>query len=297
MTLPQLPGVNVEDPELTGETADALVPDTPSSPGGSLKLGDLTVAHNGGHIDVFMAGLRLVESGSAEGNYRALGRVQRDGSRARGAYQIMDKYWSGWAAEAGIPGADWRDPQAQDFVARYKITQYFNELRDWRLVAVAWFGGLGRARQARDKGFATVANLSDSLGTSIAAYVNKVSTFMEETAPGSVFQAGVGEALGRSIPTGPDGVGRSDATDMSLMGPGFQFFDPLENIFGAQGLDNDPESVTGRQALTHIIDQMSRFVAGGDRSPLGDVADDLAVFDDAAAEGDLRTVDEPEGLP
>lgn len=118
----------------------------------------------------FMDALGQFESG---GNYQAQG-VQTKYGRALGKYQIMSDFWPGWAAAAGIPGADWRDPAAQDHVARTRMTQYYNTYGRWDLVAVAWFAGPGRANQAAKSGIASVAGIADVLGTSVATYVQKV---------------------------------------------------------------------------------------------------------------------------
>lgn len=131
-------------------------------------------------VDDFMAAIRRLESGN---NYLAQGPVQPNGNRALGAYQIMRSNWSAWSKEAGIAGADWRDPQAQDRVARYKMNQYYQRFGSWDLVAVAWFAGPGRAATALKEGsLASVGGLKDSLGTSVSAYVDKVMGFMPQPA-------------------------------------------------------------------------------------------------------------------
>lgn len=127
-------------------------------------------------LEDFMGAIRRLESG---GNYLAQGPVQPNGNRALGAYQIMQSNWSAWANEAGIPGADWRDPAAQDRIARYKMRQYYQRFQSWELVAVAWFAGPGRAATAMKEGsLASVGGLKDSLGTSVSGYVDKVMGYM-----------------------------------------------------------------------------------------------------------------------
>ena len=133
-------------------------------------------------LETFMAAIRKLESGSLEGNYTAIGVPTRTGHRARGAYQIMEQYWDGWAAEAGIAGADWRDPLAQDRVARYKFTQYYERYGDWRLVAIAWFAGPGRANTVAAQGIDKVANIADANGTTIGKYVQVITNNMQEAA-------------------------------------------------------------------------------------------------------------------
>ena len=128
-------------------------------------------------IDSFMASIRTIESG---GRYTVLGPQTRYG-RPRGAYQILDSNWAAWAKEAGIAGADWRDPRAQDRVARYKMLQYYRAYGSWDAVAVAWFAGPGRAKKWA-AGDYSVGQMKDVLGTSVAGYVKKMRDNMG-TAP------------------------------------------------------------------------------------------------------------------
>jgi len=134
-----------------------------------------------GAIETFMSAIRRLESGSHAGNYAALGRVV-GGQRALGAYQIMSNNWPGWAAEAGISGADWHDPMAQNRVARYKMLQYYNRFGSWELVAIAWFAGPGAAQQALANGTGTVGGRKDANGTSVNTYLEKMRIYMAEAA-------------------------------------------------------------------------------------------------------------------
>lgn len=119
-------------------------------------------------LEAFRQAIRDQES---SGNYSILGPSTKYG-RARGAYQILASNWDAWAAEAGIPGADWKDQAAQDRVARFKFTQYFRQFGSWDAVAVAWFAGPGRAATyARDPG--SVLGLSDG-GSTVRRYLDKM---------------------------------------------------------------------------------------------------------------------------
>lgn len=164
-------------------------------------------------LDQFMAAIRQLESG---GNYEAIGPYTGSTyGRARGAYQVMETIWPAWAKEAGIPGADWRNPDAQDRVARYKMRQYFERFGRWDLVAVAWFAGPGRAEQAARQGIQSVGELSDVIGTSVTQYVQKAMDLMGQQpqsrpiSGSQAIEAGVDPAAAPGAPANP-------STDMGL---------------------------------------------------------------------------------
>lgn len=91
-------------------------------------------------VATFLSALRSAESGSAEGNYgQVTGRVR--GVRLVGAYGIPSDEWSQLAADAGLSGARWRDPRAQDLVMSRTIEALYQKYGDWRYVAVAWKAG------------------------------------------------------------------------------------------------------------------------------------------------------------
>jgi len=119
-------------------------------------------------IGQFMSAIKQLES---SGNYNAVGPTHATYGRALGAYQIMEVNWNPWSKAALGSVADWRDPAAQDAVARYQMLRYYNMLGDWDLVAVAWFAGLGRALTAQESGVSAVSAISDVLGTSVGKYI------------------------------------------------------------------------------------------------------------------------------
>lgn len=131
-------------------------------------------------LPAFLHAIGTIESGN---DYDAIGPQTSKYGKARGRYQIMEKIWPGWAAEAGIPGANWRDPKAQDKVASYKMSQYFKKYGRWDLVAVAWFAGPGRADKAAREGIGSVGGISDVLGTDVATYVQKAMKVMGKPGP------------------------------------------------------------------------------------------------------------------
>lgn len=119
----------------------------------------------GGGIDSFMNAIGFQES---SGNYNAV----NEQTGALGKYQILPSNWNAWAAEAGIPGADWRDPQNQETVARNKMLQYYNQFGSWEAVAVAWFAGPGAAQEYLQNPEA-VLNRSDG-GLNVRQYIEKI---------------------------------------------------------------------------------------------------------------------------
>jgi hypothetical protein len=128
----------------------------------------------------FMASIAALESGGgnpANINYNAQG-IQTKYGRALGAYQIMEQWFGDWASEAGYAGADWRDPRVQDAIARHKMTAYYNQFGSWDLVAIAWFAGPGRAREAQRAGVGSLSGIADGLGTTVPAYVAKIEQIM-----------------------------------------------------------------------------------------------------------------------
>jgi hypothetical protein len=96
--------------------------------------------------------------------------------QALGAYGILDINWDVWSKQAGYAGADWRIPVIQDIVAANKIQEYYNEFGSWELVAVAWYGGPGKARIAQNQGMDAIGDLKnmEDFGPDIKTYVNQV---------------------------------------------------------------------------------------------------------------------------
>ena len=91
-------------------------------------------------------------------------------SGARGAYQFMPGTWKEAARLAGVNVND-HSPAAQDAAAKALMSHYYDQLGDWRLVAVAWHAGIGRARAlANGQG---LGNRGDGL-ISTQKYANQV---------------------------------------------------------------------------------------------------------------------------
>lgn len=85
-------------------------------------------------IDVFMDALSGQESG---GDYTA----QNARTGAYGRFQILQSNWPAWAAEAGLGTNAPQTPQNQEYVARFKLQQYYDTFGNWEDVASAWYSG------------------------------------------------------------------------------------------------------------------------------------------------------------
>ncbi len=162
-------------------------------------------------LDAFMAGVRLVESGSLEGDYQAVNRRPRPGgpSLAFGAYQML--YYDPEVhdepqgsipylmSQAGVVG-DIRVPAIQDAVARSWFIYYHGRFEgNWLLVASAWHMGA----------VAVTDSIVEPSGLP-AAEVDLVT--IERLVPGeSVYVSGVMDGAALVAPTmHPDAI---DVTD------------------------------------------------------------------------------------
>lgn len=119
----------------------------------------------------FMAATRMAETGSPEGNYDLVGPLQ-GGYQGRGAYQISAQNWDIWTRDAGIAGADWRSPDAQDLVAATVMQRMFQRYGNWELVAAAWIGGPQTADQLASIGYVGSGTIQNQ---AISDYVRLVA--------------------------------------------------------------------------------------------------------------------------
>ncbi len=203
-------------------------------------------------LETFMAATRRLESGSYQGNYSAQGRyLVKQQDRAIGAYQIMSRNWPTWSSAAGIPRANWRDPKAQDRVARYQMEQYWQRFQNWELVATAWYSGASRAQRVYDRygSGATNAQIEQVLGGAIADYAGKVASYAAE-APDSAWGRENG-AIGLVPDPGMALPAQQNAVDT----PG-GISEPMS-----------PQALTSNEALLGVLD----YMAGPDRIPVDEI--------------------------
>lgn len=68
---------------------------------------------------------------------------------AYGLFQILPDNWPEWSAQAGIPGADMSDPEAQKKVAAFKLGEYAQKYGVEGAI-VAWYAGTANGQRWKD---------------------------------------------------------------------------------------------------------------------------------------------------
>jgi hypothetical protein len=131
-----------------------------------------------GAVEGLAKSLKNIESsrGSYAGNYGAIGQKTEKGSRAYGAYQIMDFNIPSWTKEAlgyeMTPEQFLQDKDAQDQVAKAKIEQYYRKYGNSADVASAWHSGRPFEQAAASGAQEHLAG--GKLGTKTTSYVPQV---------------------------------------------------------------------------------------------------------------------------
>ena len=164
--------------------------------------------------------------------------------QALGAYGILDINWDVWSKQAGLDGADWHDPKAQDIVARYKVQEYFNKYNSWDLVSIAWFAGPNKAKEVMNTGRANL-DKTDNTGQSIKEYVDAMNKLIAD----ELMNMEVDIQPIEISPPKPEVPVPIDTTSRS---PG------ITNQFGTPPNDNEIYAA-------QILDALTRSNAGGER--------------------------------
>jgi hypothetical protein len=104
--------------------------------------------------------------------------------QALGGYGILDINFPIWAKQAGLKDfsmadGDWKDPKAQDRIAKYKVQEYFDKFQSWDAVSVAWFAGENKAKELLRNGTIDY-DKADSNGTTIKQYVDSMNNLIAE---------------------------------------------------------------------------------------------------------------------
>jgi hypothetical protein len=169
-------------------------------------------------IDAAAQAIRTIESGSAAGNYGALGPVTKSGDRAYGAYQVMGKNVGEWTQEHYgkrlTPQEFLQNKEAQDAVFKGKFGGYM-QTYGAEGAAQAWFGGPGSVGKAGRR---------DVLGTSVGGYGSRFSQLYQGAGGGKGGQqAGSSTTAQQPNPGGGDQPPPADilakAREVAQLGP------------------------------------------------------------------------------
>lgn len=131
--------------DLSGDSSTLKpIPKPAAAPGVASGGGGGAIPHAGNTdpngLQSFLAATKQHESGGNYGIYNQSGL-----SDASGAYQFISTTWGGYG---GYHNAAEAPPEVQDAKAAEMASQLFERYHDWRLVAIAWYGGPGIADQA-----------------------------------------------------------------------------------------------------------------------------------------------------
>jgi hypothetical protein len=137
----------------------------------------------GGNIDAAAQAIRTIESGSAKGNYGAMGPRTKSGDRAYGAYQVMGANVGNWTekhfGKRLTPQEFLQNKEAQDAVFKGEFGGYMEKYGP-EGAAQAWFGGPGAVGKPGGK---------DVLGTSVGGYGSRFSRLYAGAGGGTGDQA------------------------------------------------------------------------------------------------------------
>ena len=185
----------------------------------------------------------LTAIGSGSYDKRTVGKKSDD----LGKYGISSSSWVQWAAAAGLPGAKWNDPAAQDKVAAYIGNDLYHRLGSWGLVAVAWEFGTGVAQTYKNQGFGDTPNVT--LDEKHQNYANRI----------------LGRMGGEPAPP-PSSPGPSRGADVEVV-----MEQPTEEEIAASQAPQRPVSNPANVSLTNVLSNMSDASAGGRRLTIEEV--------------------------
>ena len=136
-------------------------------------------------IEEALEAVRLAES---QKNYAYQQRVKIGGEvdTKLGAYGILKSKWVGLTQAAGYAGADWRDPRAQDSIARAKLQKDYDELGSWEMAALAFRYGSRAARGMMDAGYIEPKSIEDAGYKGMGQYLRTIRSQTPPPEPMSV---------------------------------------------------------------------------------------------------------------
>lgn len=144
----------------------------------NIAIGNLT-KESGMTIDDYLRGIAGTESGGEATPYTAEGPVVTSGmyagDKAYGKYQVMGKNIPEWTKQAFGKAMTIQEflasPEKQDALIKYRAEKDYAKYGNWDDVASVWFSGKPVANN----------NSSDSLGTTVPAYLDKMRKFAGST--------------------------------------------------------------------------------------------------------------------
>jgi hypothetical protein len=241
---------------------------------------EMTNDSNPALIDIYLKALLMRESTN---NYEAKHKASiiKDYAtgkpirvQALGGYGILDINFEKWAEQAGLQefsmeDEDWKDPVAQDTIARYKVQEYFNKYNSWDAVSIAWFSGEGNANKLVRNGTIDYTQ-ADSNGVNIKDYVASMNNLISE------------ELMNIEVPTNNDMLYRGEPKGPSRPLPQIG---ESSNTMTPLGKQKDMQQVFAAQ----ILDAMTKANAGGMRPSFeSQVPAGAGDFSDAVVEAKVK---------
>lgn len=184
------------------------------------------------NIQAAASAIRTIESGSAAGNYAALGPLTKSGDRAYGAYQVMGNNVGPWTeqhfGQRLTPNEFLSNPAAQDAVFAGEFGGYMDRFGPGG-AAQAWFGGPGSVGKV---------GRMDVLGTSVGGYSSRFESLYRQN----------GGAQALSGTAGNDNVLGGMGSDMEMLSGDF---DKLSQSMTSA----TPQITQGLTGLSNITQQ------------------------------------------
>jgi len=241
---------------------------------------EMTNDSNPALIDIYLKALLMREStNNYEAKHKAsiiedyaTGKPIR--VQALGGYGILDINFEKWAEQAGLQefsmeDEDWKDPVAQDTIARYKVQEYFNKYNSWDAVSIAWFSGEGNANELVRNGTIDYTQ-ADSNGVNIKDYVASMNNLISE------------ELMNIEVPTNNDMLYRGEPKGPSRPLPQIG---ESSNTMTPLGKQKQSQEVFAAQ----ILDAMTKANAGGMRPSFeSQVPAEAGSFEDAVVETKVK---------
>jgi len=158
----------------------------------------------GGNMrDAFMRALISQESGGDPN-------AQNERTKAFGLGQIMPENWGPWAGQyLNNPNAE-QTPENQQVVVRGKVNDYFDQFKNPRLVAAAWYAGPGYAQSLQEG-----KPLFDPNAPQGAGNEPSVNQYMQSV----VGKMGIPGVAGAGGPMGPGTSGMTDRNKPQFQSP------------------------------------------------------------------------------